>query len=165
MKTSIVAVLLTLFAVNAYAGEIACFSYTHQGDTGTTLFVSTTGVSLLFTNDMSRMVDYKRNASITYPETVHYADTTADPGGTGNGATAGSGVSFFYIVHNRELTAPELESLGTSGLTKICAVPLNSSSTRYVVQTFTPEFGAYLSILAQAGVTNVRKPGCILVVQ
>ncbi len=165
MKTSIIAVMLTLFAVNVQAGDIVSLSYTHQGDAGVTLFASTSGVSHLFTKDLSRMFDYQNKASLSFPEAVYFADTTADPGGTGNTATAGSGVSFFYIVHNRELTGSELESIGISGLTRICAIPLNSSSTRFTVQPFSPDLGKYLSILAQAGVTNIRKPGCSLVIQ
>lgn len=168
MKRVLLAILMVFACVSLVnAGEVATWQY--GGDSGTTLVnctTNTTGVSTLVTFDMSKMSDLQRNCSIQLPPLVYYGDTTASSVGTGVAATSGTTLTYYCYVNNRELTDSELETLTTasSGVSQIFQGSLSGSS-KFLVDSFTPTLGKYLTIFGKSGITNIREPGFILTVQ
>ena len=154
----------------ANAGRVVLFE--GQTDSSVTMFGSATlspsGISVVMVQDQSKFpASFDGIYSLGFPPTITYADTTANPNGTGNGDTSGSGVSYYYITINSKdaPTNAQIEALGTSGVTAIVQnVSLDSGTTFSVTFPFTPELGKWLFICA-AGNTNYHKPGMSLAVQ
>ena len=167
--TAIIVGVLIMAQV-AIAGRVVLF--TAQTDSSVTMYGTgtgnTTGVSVVMRKDQTDFpATFDGIYSLGFPSTITYADTTANPNGTGNADTAGSGVSYYYItwMSKDAPTNAEVEALGTSGVTVITQnVQTNSGSTFSVTFPFTPELGKWLFILA-SGNTNVHKPGVEVAIQ
>jgi hypothetical protein len=167
LYSTILITALLLIAPIANAGKVVL--WTSQEVSGTTLFKSDSGTSVVVVIDQSKFPEsFDGIYSLGFPPTVTYADTTADPGGTGNTATSGATLSYFYITINSKdaPTNAQIEALGTSGVTAITgAIPLNSGTTFSVTFPFTPELGKWLFILADTGIVNIHKPGVEVAIQ
>ena len=101
-------------------------------------------------------------SGVTY---ITFGVNSLSPLGTGNTATAGVTIPYFYAVTNTPKTPREIEALGVSGVTSIVSLPVDSSSSPFQVFPFTPEFGRYLHILVGSSTTDYNRPGAIIAVQ
>lgn len=176
--------LVSLFLIGtAYAGSAKVLVF--QEVAGVTVMA---GASASSGTSRVAMIDLKQAATpdqmfglftITYPHggtgpdnvsgvsAITFGVNTAASGyttpgfgtGTGNTATAGVTVPYFYIVTDTPKSAKDIESIGTSGVTLIAALPVNSSSTPYQLQQFLPEPGRYLHILVGSSTTDYNRPG------
>ena len=96
--------MLVAIGSAAYAGRVVCFH--PQGSSGTTLYKSDSGVSVVAVIDQKQFpASFDGIYTLGFPSTITYATTTADPGGTGNTATSGTTITYYYITMNA-LTQP-----------------------------------------------------------
>lgn len=165
-------VIVALLAITQVAGAGRVVLFTTQTDSSVTMYGTdtgnNTGVSVVMRQDQTAYpASFDGIYSLGFPPTITYADTSLDPNGTGNAATAGSGVSYYYITINSKdaPTDAQVEALGTSGVTPIVRnVPLSSGTTFSVTFPFAPELGKWLFVLA-SGSTNFHKPGVEVCIQ
>ena len=161
----IITALLSISLI-ANAGRVVLFD--GKEVSGTTLFKSDSGISVVMRQDQTDFpASFDGIYSLGFPTTITYGDNTANPNGTGNAATAGVTITYYYItIDSKDApTNAYIESLGTSGLTLIVTLPINSGSTPSTTHAFTPNLGKWLFIAANAGITDVHKPGVAVAIQ
>jgi len=160
---------LIMLAGTAWAGSAKVLVF-HEVS-GVTVGMSS-GTSRVCVIDLKQVAEIQFGLfSITYPHggmapdgqpgisPITFGDTTATADSTGGGLNSGVTVPYFYIVTDTPKSASEIESIGESGVTAICALPVGSSSTPYQMQQFLPEPGRYLHILVGSSTTNYHRPG------